>query len=120
MITIQDTKLIERSLGKQLEPIKTDVSAIKTRLTSVEKRAAAVENRLTKMVTKEEFEEKFSKMVTKEEFQNKTDSIINEIRYVLKAVGKAMDKYDDNKKDTDEALDDHEKRLNKLENKVYA
>jgi cell fate (sporulation/competence/biofilm development) regulator YmcA (YheA/YmcA/DUF963 family) len=133
MLTVQDAKLIERSLERQLKPIKTDIDAIQTRLSSVEKsasimnhfdvsntvkdiekRMAAVENRISKTLTKEEFDRKLD-----DKFEKQNNMIVKEIGTMLKVIDKVVNKMDNISKEHDKSLDDHEKRLDGLENKVY-
>ncbi len=107
MLTTQDQKLIERSLGKQLGPIKTDIDAIQTRLASLEKttslmdhlqlkhliqdtekRVAAVENKLSKVVTKGDFRQ----FVTKDDLKKSTKTIVNDIEKRIDIVENSVSK----------------------------
>ncbi|KKP65760.1 MAG: hypothetical protein UR68_C0031G0009 [Candidatus Roizmanbacteria bacterium GW2011_GWA2_35_19] len=66
-------------------------------------------------VTKNEFKKEM-----KDAFEKNTGIIVKEITTVIKMVGEINQKLDKNKKETDDVLDDHERRLDKVEDKVFS
>ncbi|PIQ72715.1 hypothetical protein COY13_04180 [Candidatus Roizmanbacteria bacterium CG_4_10_14_0_2_um_filter_36_35] len=71
-------------------------------------------------VTKEEFKKEINDLkrtvVTKREFNRTSDEIIDSIKQVINMIGESLE---DNK-EQDNILDDHERRLDKVEDKVFS
>ena len=56
--------------------------------------------------------------VTKNEFKESFNALIGEVRTVINMVGDVSQRLDDYHKDHEETLDNHEKRLDRVEDRV--
>jgi len=69
---------------------------------------------------KKELKGELSIFVTRDEFNKTSDEIIDSIKTVINMVGEVSEKLDDHRKETNDILDDHERRLDKVEDKVFS
>lgn len=67
------------------------------------------------MITDRDIKKLERAFVTKAEFNKTSDEIINSIKEVINMVGEALKKDEEQ----DDILDDHERRLDRLDDKVF-